>query len=190
MVKIMHYGYCLLLILGVSCQSQKEKLQRVLTIREMGELATAEYSVTKIVKANDNQTWYKVGDRKILIEVEANLKAGIDLQAVKQDDVSIDGKTISLVLPQPRLLSLQLPPDKIKVAYEEVGLLRSGFNNAERDALLAQAEKQIQTAVAETGIFKTTEQNTRQVLTAFLEKLGYEHISISFGQSPINSSRP
>ncbi|ULQ54651.1 DUF4230 domain-containing protein [Flavihumibacter fluvii] len=183
MGKIKHYGYTLLLILGISCQNRQERIQQVLTIREMGELATTEYSITKIVKASDDQTWYKIGDRKILISVEATLKAGIDLQAVKAEDISIDGKKITLVLPPPKLISLTIPPDKIKVAYEEVGMLRTGFDNAERDALLAQAEKQIYNAAASTGIFTTTEINTRQYLTAFLEKLGYEQIMISFGQS-------
>ncbi len=190
MGKITHYGYLLLLILGVSCQNRQERVQQVLAIREMGELATTEYSITKIVKANDNQTWYKIGDRKILISVEATLKAGIDLQVIQAEDVSIDGKKISIELPAPKLISMQIPPDKIKVAYEEVGLLRTGFDNAERDALLAQAEKQISAATAETGIFTTTEQNTKQVLTAFLQKLGYEQISISFGQKALNTPTP
>lgn len=190
MGKITHYGYLLLLILGVSCQNRQERVKQVLAIREMGELATTEYSITKIVKANDNQTWYKIGDRKILISVEATLKAGIDLQLIQAEDVSIDGNKISIILPGPKLISMQIPPDKIKVAYEEVGLLRTGFDNAERDALLAQAEKQISAAIAETGIFTTTEQNTRQVLTAFLQKLGYEQISISFGHKAQNNPTP
>jgi hypothetical protein len=85
---------------------------------------------------------------------------------------------------------MQIPPDKIHVAYEEVGLLRNGFDNAERDALLAQAEKQINTAIPETGILNTTEQNTRKVMTAFLENLGYEQINIRFGNNTLNTTAP
>jgi hypothetical protein len=186
MGKIKHYGYTLLLALAVSCQSRQERVQQVLAITEMGELATTEYNITKIVKANDNQTWYKVGDRKILISVEATIKAGIDLQSVRPQDVIIDGKKISLQLPEPRLISMTIPPDKIKVAYEEVGIFRMQFNNAERDALLAQGEKQITSAIPETGIYATTEKNVRQFLTTFLEKLGYDQITISFGKQPAN----
>ena len=190
MGKIKHYGYTLLLVLGVSCQNHQERMREVLAIREMGELATTEYTITKIVKANDNQTWYKIGDRKILIAVEATLKAGIDLQSLTAENVTVNGKQIDLVLPAPKLISMQIPPDKIHVAYEEVGLLRTGFDNAERDALLAQAEKQINAAVPETGILNTTEQNTRKVMTAFLEKLGYEQITIRFGNPSINTQAP
>jgi hypothetical protein len=181
MGKIKHYGYGLLLILLLSCQTKKDRIARVLAIREMGDLATTEYTLTKIVKANDNQTWYKIGDRKILMSVEATLKAGIDLKAIGEDDVEIDGKSIRLTLPEPKLISLNIPPDKINLAYQEVGVLRTEFDNAERDALLAQGEKQIRNAVPETGIFETTKAHTTQFLTALLQQLGYEDIQIKFG---------
>lgn len=181
MGKIKHYGYGLLWILVVSCQTKKDRIARVLTIREMGDLATTAYTITKIVKANDNQTWYKIGDRKILMSVEATIKAGIDLKAVKAEDVQIDGTSIRLRLPEPRLISLSIPPDKIKVAYQEVGVLRMEYDNAERDALLAQGEQQIRKAVDETGIYKTTKAHTTQFLTVLLQELGYEKISIQFG---------
>lgn len=41
------------------------------------ELGTVEYTITKVVKADDNADWYKFGDRKILFTVKATMKAGI-----------------------------------------------------------------------------------------------------------------
>jgi Protein of unknown function (DUF4230) len=186
MGKIKHYGGLVFLILLMACRNSADRLQQVLAIKELGDLATTEYSITKIVKASDDQTWYKIGDRKILIAVEATLKAGIDLRAIKPEDISINGKAVTLKLPHPKLISMQLPPDKIKVAYEEIGLLRTTFNNAERDALLTQAEQQITKAAAETGIFQTTQKNTRLFLTAFLQQLGFEQITINFGTEALN----
>ncbi|MBC6490134.1 DUF4230 domain-containing protein [Flavihumibacter stibioxidans] len=180
MGKIRHYAYSVLLVLLISCAGREEPADRVLYIREMGDLATTEYTVTKIVKANDNKTWYKPGDRKILISVEAVLKSGIDLTSVKKEDIKIDGKNISLRLPPPKLISINIPPEKIKVEFEEIGIFRTGFDNAERDALLAQAEQQIRNSINEIGILRTTENNTRQFLTRFLQQSGFEQISISF----------
>jgi len=57
-------------------------MQQVLGLQQMSELATSEYVVTKIIKANDNATWYKIGDRKILMTCKASLVAGIDLEAL------------------------------------------------------------------------------------------------------------
>lgn len=181
MGKIKHYGYGLLLVLLLSCQTTQDRIARVLVIREMGDLATTEYTITKIVKASDNKTWYKVGDRKILMSVEATIRAGIDLKAIQPDDVQIDGKTIQLTLPAPKLISLSIPPDKISVAYQDIGLLRMEYDNAERDALLTQGEQQIRKDIAATGIFETTKVHTTQFLTAFLQELGFEDIRIQFG---------
>lgn len=180
MGKIRHYAYSVFLVLLISCAVREEPADRVLSIREMGNLATTEYTVTKIVKANDNKTWYKPGDRKILISVEAVLKSGIDFSGVKKEDITIEGKNISLRLPPPKLISINIPPEKIRVEFEEVGIFRTGFDNAERDALLAQAEQQIRNSIEEIGILRTTENNTRQFLTRFLQQSGFEQISIRF----------
>lgn len=186
MGKIRHYVLPVFLLLMLACSPKQDPLEKVLSIREMGELATTEYTVTRIVKASDDKTWYKVGERKILMSVEATVKAGIDLRSIDADNITINGKSISILLPPPKLISLKLPPEKIKVEYQEVGVLRQDFTNAERDALLAQAEAQINRDIEATGIFQTTEKNTRFVLTRFLQQLGYENIDISFNHSFLN----
>lgn len=182
MGKFRQYAYALLLVFLLNCSTKKEKMQQVLQLREMGELATTEYTVTKIVKANDNRTWYKIGDRKILLSVEARIKAGTDLSKLKPEQVQIDGKQISLLLPPPKLIALNIPPEKIKVEYEETGLLRQSFNNAERDALIAQAEQQIRAGIGELGILSAAEKSTRQYIQSFLRQLGYETIEIRFDE--------
>lgn len=181
MLHFKHYAYAMLMAIPVSCVNREKPVDRVLQIKEISDLATTEFNVTKIVKASDDKTWYKIGDRKILISVEADLKAGIDLSQLKAEDISINGKEISINLPAPRLISLNMPPGKVKVEYEELGLLRDPFDNAARDALLAQAEKQIRRDVAATGIFTETERNTRLLLAGFLRQAGYENINIRFG---------
>ena len=65
-------------------------MQQVLGLQTMSDLATAEYVVTKIIKANDNKTWYKVGNRKILMSCKASLVAGIDLSKLTEKDIHID----------------------------------------------------------------------------------------------------
>ena len=74
---------------------KKSSINEVFALREMSELATVEYMVTKIIRASDDQTWYKIGDRKILMSCEASVKAGIDMSAIKEENISIDGKSIS-----------------------------------------------------------------------------------------------
>src|SRR5690606_5451323 len=96
-----HCLWIFLLILGVSlsqCDAKKEpsRMAEVLGLQKMSDLATAEYVVTKIIKSNDNKTWYKIGDRKILMTCKASLVAGIDLSELTENDISIDGENITI----------------------------------------------------------------------------------------------
>src|SRR6187200_1056273 len=98
----------LLLILLVSCKSRETRMNEVFALKEMSELATVEYTVTKIVKANDDKTWYKLGDRKILMSCSARIKAGIDLSVITEANIHIDGKKIDLILPSAHIISFNM----------------------------------------------------------------------------------
>ena len=174
----------LMMLFLVSCDRKPlpSAAETVAVITEMQELATVVYTVSKVVKANDNQTWYKIGDRKILITSEATVKAGIDLSALSEDHIYISGKNIRVYLPPPKILSVNLPPENIRVAFEDVSIFRSPFSSAERDGLLAQAELQIRNSDNETGILEQAKTNTQLFLSQFLVQLGFESVTISFNQ--------
>ena len=146
----------------------------------MGELATVEYTVTKIIKANDNKTWFKIGDRKILMSCEAVIKAGIDLSKINEKNFSIDNKNVKVNLPAPKIISLSIPPEKIVTAYEEVSTFREPFSSSERDALAVQAEKQIRNSLDSLGILLQAKANTGMLVNNLLKQLGYENITITY----------
>ena len=85
-----------ILLILVSCgESKPPPNPEVFEIKNIGELATSEYTVGKIVKLDDSDAaWYKPGDRKILINCKAKIKAGIDLNQIKNKnpDIWILGK--------------------------------------------------------------------------------------------------
>lgn len=181
------YIYILLFFLLAACKSQLPgNIETIAALQNMQELATVEYTVTKVVKANDNKIWYTIGDRKILLTCQASIKAGIDLAQLRPDDIKVRGKSITIRLPEPKILSVNLPPENIKVAYSEVGILRSDFTTAEKDALMAQAEKQIWAAGNDLGILEQAKLNTQTFLVGFLKQMGFESIGLEYGNSPIN----
>jgi hypothetical protein len=142
-----------------SCKGEKEKTE-VLALKEMSELATVEYIVTKIVRADDNQTWYKVGNRKILMSCEASIKAG-----------------------KAHMISMNIKPEDVRVEYTETGFFRDDFSAAERDALLAQGERQINNSVEALGVLAAAETNASLFISNYLKTLGYDRINIRFSSN-------
>ncbi len=155
-------------------------MQQVLGLQKMSDLATAEYVVTKIIKANDNKTWYKAGDRKILMSCKASLVAGIDLSNISEKDISIDGDNIALTIPHAKLIYIDIKPEDVKTVYEDVTMFRTNFSSQEKEALASQAEKQIKDSADSLGIFVTAETNATIFINNFLKKEGYQNISINY----------
>lgn len=164
-----------------SCQNKEAKNNSVVqAIQQTGRLITAEYSVSKMVRADDNKTWYKWGDRRILLSTEAVVTAGVDLQTVTAADISIDQSNISVRLPPPQVFSVSLPPSKIKVLYEDVSAFRSRFSAGEREALLRQAEGQVRRLADSLGILATARTNADVFMRKLLQQAGFENISLRF----------
>ena len=169
------------------CHSDSEKVdkkQQVMSLQKMSNLATAEYVVTKIIKASDDKTWYKAGERKILMSCTASLVAGIDLSKLSEDDISIDGDNITINLPRAKLLYMNIKPEDIKTAYEEVSIFRTKFTSQEKNELAVQAENQIKESVQSLGILTTAETNASLFIDNFLKNLGYKKINIHFSTTP------
>ena len=166
-----------------SCNREEKKAETVVqSIRQTGQLVTVEYALSKIVRADDNKTWYKWGNRRILISTEATVRAGVDLQALTADNVTISGDAVRLTVPPPTVFSISIPPGKINVLYEDVSLFRNRFTAAEREDLLRQAEKQIRSLADSLGILKTAETNTEIFLRNLLQQGGYRDVTINFAK--------
>jgi hypothetical protein len=133
------------LLAFISCNNQKQEQLALIEqgLKSLSDVGTVEYVVSKVVKADDNATWYKFGDRKILFSCKASLKAGIDLSELSKESIEINGskESISLVLPKAKLLSFNMKPDDIHLVYEKTAVTRFSFSNAERDMIMTQGEK-------------------------------------------------
>lgn len=151
-------------------------------ITAMKQLSLVEYRVSKIIKADDEGAWYKIGERKILLSCTAYLKAGIDLATFGPDDVDVDwtGKRVSITIPHATLLSLDMPASEIRQEYDHVTMLRQSFTAEERNALLRQGEKQIRDSVPSLGILEKADENARRFFESVFQKMGFESVEVSF----------
>ena len=164
-------------------ESMQETMQReVEAITAMRQLSLVEYRVRKIVKADDEGEWYKIGDRKILLSCTAYLKAGVDLATFGTDDVQIDltGDRVSVTIPHATLLSLDIPASEVRLEYDHVTMLRSDFTAEERNALLRQGEKQIRESVPSLGILEKADENARRFFESVFLKMGFTNVEVTF----------
>ena len=170
-------------LLFSSCEKSKEdKINDALAKAvSLAELGTVEYTITKLVIADDD-AFYKFGDRKIIFSCRTTMKAGIDLKDFKKEDVVVseDGTQISVVLPQPKVLSFNMSPEDIKLEYSKITGLRTGFNTEERNDLLKQGEKAILDDVPNLGIYEDAKENAKEFFVTLLAYCGYEKVNISF----------
>ena len=183
-------GLCMTLLLCILAGVQgcshpdgdEEVRQEIESIMTMKELGLVEYRVRKIIKADDQGEWYKIGDRKILLSCTAYLKAGIDLSKVSAEDIVADRSTgkVTVTLPHAQLLSLDIPASEIRQEYDQVTLLRSSFSVQERNALLRQGERQIRQSVPSLGILRKAEENAQKFFESVFYPMGFKAVEVNF----------
>ena len=156
--------------------------QKMSEMTEVAELGSVEYTITKIIKASDDDSWYTVGDRKILFNCTAYMKAGIDMSEFDASKVKVNeaDKSVVLVLPHAKMLSFNMPPEKTTVVYESVSTFRSNFSAADRNHLLQLGEKDIRKDVPNLGILEDAEKNASSFFKSLLRQLGFEKVTIKF----------
>jgi hypothetical protein len=171
----------ILLLLAVNLAVPARKVRPPLTARtlkDLAELATVEYEVTKIVSYKDI-AWY--GDRKILFETAATVKAGIDLNELADHDIQLrDDEAVTVTLPRPKILLFNMKPEHMREIFNESGILRSDFSNEEKDGLLSQGEKDIRAKVARMDILERAARNARILVESWLKKMGFATVKVAF----------
>jgi hypothetical protein len=175
-----------LLVLLTACSHgpslQQQVMQRLSLLSRSAELGTVEYTVRKAVRARDEGEWFKIGNRRILFSCKAYIKAGINLENLSLDKIVVDESTrsVSLVLPHATVLSINLPPEEIRLEYEDVTGFRQKFSDQERQALLKQGERDIVRDIPSLRILAEAEENALGFFRPMLEQMGFENVQISF----------
>ena len=180
-----HIFYILAFGLLFSCSDAAEDSEKVdvFEIRNIGLLATSEFTIGKIIELKDDTEWYKFGDRNILISCKAKVKAGIDLSKIRREDITVTRKGIKVVLPYPTILSFDMDPDHVKTEVQDINGLRSQFTQEEKNRILAQGEKSIRENLKETSIISHAKNNAEVFIENFYKELGYKHVDIEFRQT-------
>lgn len=176
--RIFYTVFFLLLLTACGTDDSPAKESEVFEVRSIGTLSTSEYTVGKIIKLDDKGDWWKWGDRKILISCKAKIKAGVNLNKIKDSDILVDGKRIEIQLPEPEIISFEMDPDQIRTEMTDVNGFRSDFSQADKNKILQLGEKAIRKDLRQLSILSDAEANAIAFLKDFYKTLGFEEIII------------
>lgn len=169
----------LVVLLLASCGDEKEVHEtEIYQIRALGMLSTTEYTLGKIIQWNDEGEWYKFGDRKILLSCKATVKAGVNLNSIKDEDIEVKGKKITIQLPPPEIVSFEMNPDLIRTEMVDVNGFRSDFSQVDKSKVLQKGEESIRKDLKKLHILDEAEQNAKIFIIDFYKNLGFEQVIV------------
>ncbi|MCD7815432.1 MAG: DUF4230 domain-containing protein [Bacteroides sp.] len=161
------------LFMGCSSGNRQEEaaepMQDIISaLNDIPKLYLVEAKVDKVLLMND-QEWYTIGNRKCMIPVTAQVKAGIDLSNLK--DVRMEGEDIYLTLPAPfiEIESSEIRHDEVQTS---VGLLRSNFTQDEFSQFANRGRRSIEQALPGMGLVERCQEQARTMLSLMIRKLG------------------
>ncbi|MEN8119905.1 MAG: DUF4230 domain-containing protein [Bacteroidota bacterium] len=172
-----------LILISVSCfRSEPDRAMVISKLKNSAKLATVEYIVTKVISAKDHNWFAK--DAYFFAETEATIKAGIDLDKLKDEDIQIDGSKINVLLPPIEILNFSYPAEGFRVIEkysDEAAIFKwNSISVAIKDDLYRQGEADIRQNIDDLRIINTAQRNTRVLLTKILNLSGFEEIYIDF----------
>ncbi len=149
-------------------------------MKSLQRLETASFTIEKIIDggttANNIFQKFLFGDRILLI-AHGQVIAGFDFSQFSDKDLQVNGQSIHITLPKPRILVTSLDNTQTRVYDRQKGILNPGIKDLESEAR-AQAEKSIKEAACTGGILTQASDNGRKQVTALLNALGFTQVSI------------
>lgn len=166
------------LLMLAACSEKPEPKADIYDIRSVGSLSTVEYTLGKVLEASDDAEWYKFGDRKILMSCKATVKAGINLNSLRDQDIKVKGETIEVTLPAPEILSFEMNPDDVQTEMVDVNGFREEFNQQEKNEILRLGEKSIRKELDQLHLLKDASRNAARFVKDFYRRQGFNNVIV------------
>ena len=171
--------FVLLVLLTFSCKNEEAfNANKVIeSIKAMSKLGTTEYTISKIIAEEDNP-WYAIGDRRVLISCKAYVTYGIDASLIQFTEVNPKEKKVKLTIPEVEMITFNIPPDELKITDIEVGMFRGKYSSKEINEFQQAGEKMILNQLKELKVETETEKNAILFLENVLRSAGFTSIEI------------
>ena len=147
-------------------------------IQELDQLATVRWTESVPVT---RETGGDILDRlfngeKVLVIASGEVDAGVDLGDIGKDDVSLNGDTVTIDLPEPQIFSASLDEEKTHVYDRDFSPLNVRPDDDLVEEARLQAVEKIKDAARENKILDTAEHNAEDTVRAFVTTLGFEEV--------------
>jgi hypothetical protein len=147
-------------------------------IQKLDQLATVRWTGSvPVTRESGGDIWDRVFDgEKVLLIATGKVEAGVDLGDIHKDDVSVDGDTVTIELPEAEILSASLDEKTTRVYDRDF----SPLNFRPDDDLVRKARLRavgkLEATARENGILDTAEGNAEDSIRAFVTTLGFEKV--------------
>jgi len=156
----------------------------ITAVRDLARLESAEYHVERVIDLTEKQKrlfdLVEVEDALLLVAA-GDVTAGVDLQKLKPEDVSVEQPSGRVVirLPPPEILSHRLDNQRTYVHTRKTDLLARRNEALETEAR-RRAEESVVEAATEAGILKRARTNAAKTVEALVRSLGHAKVEVQF----------
>jgi hypothetical protein len=149
-------------------------------IQGLSELVSVKYTVQKVVGLEEKKK--PVGSEKLLLIVQAEVLAGVDLAELTPRSLQIlPGENIKLALPPARIFHIVVDDNQTKVWDRQITWWTPWVSpdpDLERQARLS-ASAAVKQAALDMGILDQARRNAESVIRNLLQALGAKSITLS-----------
>lgn len=152
-------------------------------VREASELTTAVFTMQAVVPTSQDAAiaGFVMGTTKLLYVAHGEVQAGVDLSQLKDANVQVQGETVRVQLPPPRLLNSKIDVNRSSVYDYNRGWLGLGPDVAPTLQTEAQqkALKTIVAAACSDGLLQRANDRAKLVVSQFLKTAGYQTVTVN-----------
>lgn len=134
----------------------------------VSELATVEYHYTNMGKFEHQADFYgwkvPLTRKSFIISYDGVIKAGIDASALA---VTVSGDTITVVLPQAKILSHDIADDSIEI-FDESKNIFNQLEISDYTGFTADQKRKIEQRALENGLLEQAQERTKQAVRQLL----------------------
>ncbi len=141
-------------------------------VQTLSQLVTVKYVMEKVVVYEDVK-WFPGGDNRVLMIAHGIVKAGVDLEKLKPEDVEIIEKTVKIKLPAAQILDCYLDDKQTQVIERTTGLLRTFDKDLEQTARKI-AVDDVRRGARAAGILKDADERARAQIEKLFQQNGRE----------------